>query len=324
VQSRLSRARERLRARLTRRGIAPSAGLLVPVGVAPVAPGLVGKTLATAAALASGPASAGAVAAPAVALMEGALHAMFMTKMKGAAAALLAVVVLGFGGGLAGIQGFASGEGDGPAIKQVGGDGPGATTGGDSRARQLAELRKRLAEATSLVDELRRRIEQLEKAPVTATTTRTPPAKTAPRVADDTLAKVQDDLAILEAKVVASKADLEVSKAMLAESKRRLDTILRLKATGTRGIVSADDEGLVRISVQRYEAEVKSKEALLKVAMIELERAHRRVEAMKKDRPSLATTPGRTLEERVKALEQRLDRLEKAGRGPGTSPATAK
>jgi RNA polymerase sigma factor (sigma-70 family) len=98
VSTRLTRARELLRARLTRRGLALSAGLLTTAlsqNAAPaVPPALTSATLSAAAAAAAPPQVA--------ALAEGVLRAMLVSKCKVATAVLLAVGVA-----LSAVGGFA-------------------------------------------------------------------------------------------------------------------------------------------------------------------------------------------------------------------------
>jgi RNA polymerase sigma factor (sigma-70 family) len=90
VKSRLARARELLRSRLTRRGVALSAGLIGAVlaghAAAAVPPALVAATVRTTVLVAAGEA-----AAPAVSLAEGVLKAMFVTRLKVATGLLLAL-----------------------------------------------------------------------------------------------------------------------------------------------------------------------------------------------------------------------------------------
>jgi RNA polymerase sigma-70 factor (ECF subfamily) len=101
VASRLSWARGRLRSRLARRGLAPSAGLVgaVLAGEAPagVPPMLVACTTEAATLVAAGKAVAGAIPAGAAALTEGVLRAMFVTRLRIAAAVLVGVVLAGAG-----------------------------------------------------------------------------------------------------------------------------------------------------------------------------------------------------------------------------------
>jgi RNA polymerase sigma factor (sigma-70 family) len=101
VESRLARARERLRAALVRRGFAAPAALLTGSLIsdtvsAGVTPALVSSTLRAALQFAAGQtAAAGAVP---VALAKGVLKSMFLTKLKCGTAVLLVAGVLGFAG----------------------------------------------------------------------------------------------------------------------------------------------------------------------------------------------------------------------------------
>jgi RNA polymerase sigma factor (sigma-70 family) len=92
VKGRLARARDLLRGRLARRGLAPSAGWLAATltnhSTAAVPEPLVLATVQSALQLTAGPAAAAAISAPVIRLMEGALSAMFLTKLKVAATIL--------------------------------------------------------------------------------------------------------------------------------------------------------------------------------------------------------------------------------------------
>ena len=110
VKGRLSRAREKLRGRLTRRGVAlPAAAIvstLAQVAKAAVPIDLIRSTTLAATSLAAGKTlTAGIVSAHAIALMEGVIGTMFLTKLKIGATALVAVGVLAVPGVLA-YQGF--------------------------------------------------------------------------------------------------------------------------------------------------------------------------------------------------------------------------
>ncbi len=115
VQSRLARGRagNALCRQLTRRGLAPSIGLLgaasavdPALGAVPVA--LEEATIEAAAALAAGrTTTAGAVPAAAAELMEGALKAMFLIQLKRIAGVLLAFGVVAAGAGVLIRQGAA-------------------------------------------------------------------------------------------------------------------------------------------------------------------------------------------------------------------------
>jgi RNA polymerase sigma factor (sigma-70 family) len=103
VQTRLFRARELLRARLTRRGLALSVAVLTealaPPANAAVPAALTAATLRAAALFAAG-VDATTLAPQVVALTKGSLRAMFVTKLQKVAAALLVLAVLGVAAGL--------------------------------------------------------------------------------------------------------------------------------------------------------------------------------------------------------------------------------
>jgi RNA polymerase sigma factor (sigma-70 family) len=101
VASRLAWARDRLRARLTRRGLGLGAAaplaLLLPEGAPAAVPAaLVGSTVKAALAFAAGETAVGLATAPA-ALAEGMLQVMQLAKIKTAVAVLLVLGVLGGG-----------------------------------------------------------------------------------------------------------------------------------------------------------------------------------------------------------------------------------
>jgi hypothetical protein len=115
VESRLARARERLRAGLARRGfVLPAAGLAA--GLAPRAAGagvvtpLVISTVKAAVLVAVGQAiPGGVVSVRAVALMEGVLRAMLVSKLKRLTAVLLVLLFLGPPTGLLACRALAQG-----------------------------------------------------------------------------------------------------------------------------------------------------------------------------------------------------------------------
>jgi RNA polymerase sigma factor (sigma-70 family) len=106
VLSRLAWARARLRGRLARRGLAPTAAALAAVlseKAASAAPSgaLHDGTVKAAHWLAAGkPAPAGVLSPAAVSLMEGVVRAMYLTKIKWAAGILVVGAALGIGVGL--------------------------------------------------------------------------------------------------------------------------------------------------------------------------------------------------------------------------------
>jgi RNA polymerase sigma factor (sigma-70 family) len=93
VRGRLNRGRERLRARLTRRGITLAAGWLTTALATPAAPAaLVTSTVQAGLAQATGSSVAGAGSSPLAGFLEGAAHALLTAKGK---LTLLVLLVLG-------------------------------------------------------------------------------------------------------------------------------------------------------------------------------------------------------------------------------------
>jgi RNA polymerase sigma-70 factor (ECF subfamily) len=122
VLSRLARARELLRARLARRGLVLSAGLvatMVPQRAGSAAPAaLAAATTRAAVQVVSGQMTAGVVSASVAALTKGVLQAMFVTRLKSAAVCLLALGAFATGAGLLG-HSLHAGGGAGAAPAQT-------------------------------------------------------------------------------------------------------------------------------------------------------------------------------------------------------------
>ena len=105
VSGRLARARDLLRNRLDRRGLALSAALFVTLlsetatpAAVPLA--LAGATTAAAAALAAGKALAGVVSTQVTHLVEGVLHDMYLSKLKFVTAVFAVFLLIGGGAGI--------------------------------------------------------------------------------------------------------------------------------------------------------------------------------------------------------------------------------
>jgi RNA polymerase sigma factor (sigma-70 family) len=108
ILSRLSRARERLRDRLTRRGLMASAGLMAGGLSADVVPAALSRSVVQSALqLAAGGAATTVVPASVAGLTQGVLRTMILTKLGITAAAVTAVAVLATGAGALWQQGSA-------------------------------------------------------------------------------------------------------------------------------------------------------------------------------------------------------------------------
>ncbi len=150
VCSRLSWARERLRSRLLRRGLAltgAALALALPRSAVQAMPArLVPATLKGSLAFAAGQSTASAVSTQAVTLAEGAIKAMFVTKLKLTAALLLTVTVAALGTGLLTQQVLADKPAAAPEL--VGKDGGAIRLPANllpNLGLQVAEIRPRLA-----------------------------------------------------------------------------------------------------------------------------------------------------------------------------------
>ncbi len=108
VKGRLARAREMLRSRLTRRGMAFSSGVLflelARDASATVPNSLVESTIRAATAASSGRVAVGLISAQAVALSEGVLRTMFMTQLKTVGVLLLVAGLLTTSAGVVAYQ----------------------------------------------------------------------------------------------------------------------------------------------------------------------------------------------------------------------------
>jgi hypothetical protein len=119
VESRLARARDRLRARLARRGLllpaSAALALMAPASGAAVPAQLISVTLRAATSVPGPWAVGAATSANVIALTEGVLRAMVVSKLKNVGAVMLAAgfVVVGAGG-----LGYRSWAGDGPPVAQ--------------------------------------------------------------------------------------------------------------------------------------------------------------------------------------------------------------
>jgi RNA polymerase sigma factor (sigma-70 family) len=123
VLSSLSRARERLRRRLTRRGLTLASGLLASMcsptaALADVPVALAENTLQSALLFTTGSGAVGGIGAPVLAYAEGMLHATFVAKVKWTAVILLALTAVGLGAGVAYRVGQGGHEGI-PSVQQL-------------------------------------------------------------------------------------------------------------------------------------------------------------------------------------------------------------
>jgi RNA polymerase sigma factor (sigma-70 family) len=343
VSYRLSWARARLRSRLTRRGVALSAGLGATLLSAGAAPALVPAPLARAtiqAALLGAPApaaAAGVVSANAAALTEGVLHAMWMTKVKAVSAVVLALAVLGTGGGMLTYRTVAAeravAERAAARRPPAGGPGTPAAPPRDDRVKELQRLKAE--DDKGLVDHLQKsvadykdRLEASQKetlalkervALLEAALQRT--QATADQAADfkawiaqrsspeqralpAQIEQARDEVELLEAQRAVKRAQYEAAKLGIESARMKYDRAQKLYKTG------AIDERLIaeaRTALAESEAQTRVKEAELLEPEVRLKQARRRLAGLEKlTAPAPAPTdPG----QRLQALEKKLDAL---------------
>jgi RNA polymerase sigma factor (sigma-70 family) len=158
ILSRLARARERLRQRLTRRGVTLTAGALAAALAAEEAtaalPGVLVRTTVSAAALAvAGKGLVGVVSTEVVSLAEGVVRTMLLTKVKVATAVVLGLAVLGGSGTMLGY---------GRVLGEPGDQAPAAQAGRTAPPSE-EKLKALLAEKEKEISDLKARIAALEE-----------------------------------------------------------------------------------------------------------------------------------------------------------------
>jgi RNA polymerase sigma factor (sigma-70 family) len=343
---RLSWARARLRSRLTRRGVALSAGLGATLLSAGAAPALVPAPLARAtiqAALPGAPApaaAAGVVSANAAALTEGVLHAMWMTKVKAVSAVVLALAVLGTGGGMLTYRTVAAerAAADHAAAQQPPADGPGARTappkegGGKQEQRWKAELDSAQDRIRQLLLVGAERLRQLAATRLELEETRKLLAQKTAELEDARLLlaqKAADQAALgamqpspeqraLPALIEQARDEVELLEAQRAVKRAQYEAAkvgveaARMKFTRVQELykTSAVDERLfaeARTALAESEAQIRVKEAELLEPEVRLKQARRRLAGLEKlAAPAPAPTDPG---QRLQALEKKLDAL---------------
>ena len=164
VRSRMARARDRLRGRLTRRGLeGDEAALTAALATQPVSSVLIDATVKASLGFASPKAAAAVASAAAAALAEGVTNAMMLAKLKVLGAAALVCMVA-----VAGVQTYAfqnDGKGNAQAAGQpsppIDGNPAGVLRKLDLLQAELARSARRNAELQKEVQDLRAELEAL-------------------------------------------------------------------------------------------------------------------------------------------------------------------
>jgi RNA polymerase sigma factor (sigma-70 family) len=302
VKSRLARARDRLRVRLTRRGLAPAAGLLAGgvasrKALASVPPSLVDATVRLSRGFLNGTTVAVRSASPAVVLlMKGTLTTMVFTELlKVAAGGLLAAGLVAIGAEVYS-QSASSGPSDPPrALSRAQPESPdrappsnavqGTSTSGDRAARQqspdrpepphgsLRELAVRLRSAlrTLAISEKLARNHALSQGELEIARTQVEVLKAQIESERDAL---NDELEHLMARVQVMRAEIEVAQARGMQSKNEMErqqTLAQREAGHEDAVLRARDEGRVQ------EALIEVKKAELSGVNVQIDQVQRRL-----------------------------------------------
>jgi RNA polymerase sigma factor (sigma-70 family) len=250
VVSRLARARQRLRARLGQRGLAPVVAL-------PTVPAtLAGATIRAATLVVAGK-MAEAVSPPVAALLQRTIRAMWMTKLKGVSALVLAVGLLGVAGGLLASRTGPPARAEAPAEAVLGkNEGPKPpppkkeapvpderTPAPRPPTAKEREAEAKLAQARDEVELLKVQLEVAEarlKAAMIVSRAAAEEWARAQRAAGarsaEELAKARTAAALAQAQVTIREAELREPKVRLEQAQRRLKALERSAAApGARG-----------------------------------------------------------------------------------------
>jgi RNA polymerase sigma factor (sigma-70 family) len=296
VLSRLAWARQRLRGRLTRRGVTLAAGTLavLPRVAEAAPPEFVEATVQAGLAYSAGPAvAAGTVSAEVAALTEGVVRSMFVTNLKLAA---LAAAVLG-------ILGAGAGATYGVLAEPAAAIRPDPAAAVADEPTNLVAIPSRRDGVLEVIGPanvvgIKVNLEGVEKPANLGIPVQKPAAREGvgeaavqlhlrgevvqrrwkagdPVKKGDVLARLDDRLArseveIKEAKLVAAKADFDAAEKTREEAKARYDTQLRLRRQ--KGTSDEEVRGAL-VTWERYIADVVGKRAAVRVAEVELEQA---------------------------------------------------
>jgi RNA polymerase sigma factor (sigma-70 family) len=290
VSSRLARAREKLRTRLTRRGLALSAGLDAGAVTgqslaAPVSTALIEATTKAGLAIAVGQTlAAGLVSTRVISLTQGVVKSMFLSKLKMAAIGITAALMVGSGAGVVSYRTVAAQEQKTDASLE------------DRLREEIARLKKELNRAEKDIARLKEERSYV-KVPASREgvlafigsfwkegeieTNKLLPLKVGDHVesgqllgrVDDRLAR--DEMAIKEKKVSAAEAEVATSEKTRDEAKARYDTQVELYQKKS---TSKEELRAAKLTWDKYTYEVVSKQAASDLAKSELNQARTVVE----------------------------------------------
>jgi RNA polymerase sigma factor (sigma-70 family) len=312
LQSRLARGRDRLRNRLIRRGLSPTAGLLAIVLSAEsassgVTAGLAQSTLQNAMRLAAGgPAAMGTISAPVAALVERTMTMMLITKLKIAAGVILAVGAL-TGAGLVAAQERESRDRDTARAGERG-----STERPDGERREGDRSQSGIVDLVAGQDR-ESRDRDAGRADERTRAGRAESAESERREDERSLR----ELKIAEAQLEQRKAELNKAEAefKIAESKL---TRLRRANKVIANAHGQEDMSRAEVEVNAAKAENQVKQAEIREAEARIELARRLGGAAQTERrerlpmapPEVAGARDRRLEEMDRKLNQILEQLD--------------
>jgi HlyD family secretion protein len=255
VASRLSRARQRLRERLTRRGIAIGAvtAALTALEADAAVPsaaleGLIQAVTAHATSSISGP---GSLSPRVAVLTQGVLKAMWMTKLKIAVSVVLAFSALGIGAGMVFTKAGQSGTDTNQSTSSTSLPSATAPQQGGSDVPNRAAPHGPVAKPTDALDK---------------------PRDAAPASVED----AQDEVDLMTARLDMKRAEL---KAAMVTAQRAAELAARMK--DEKGAVSEADLRRMQGAADEAMAQVQIKQAELREPEIRLKTARRRLDAMR-------------------------------------------
>lgn len=352
VLSRLSRARERLRVRLTRRGVTLTAGALAS-GIAAdasasvPAPLVVSTIRAVLLGASEQAVAAGAISAQTAVLTKGALHAMWLTKLQTTTAAVLIAILVG-GGSVTVYQTLAAGPDD-PTAKLTKAQEAPDRPAEKIKTRKVAKQRTQVdplvdqvmrALAQEEIKRLEARVKSLESKLInfeSLTNTYSLPGKKANQltttilvpdapavtpfgsgaVSPSTVEDAESEVGILKAQLDAKVGALQGAQIEYETAQRSADYVKKLVSSSA---VSESEALAANAKAARAAAGIRVKEAEVAEQKIRLAQAQRRLSRLRQlgGSSSTATETPRQQEIRqiradLKRLQQRLDALEKSG-----------
>jgi RNA polymerase sigma factor (sigma-70 family) len=332
VSYRLAWARQRLRVRLTRRGLALPAGGFAALLSQTTASALVPVPLTTSTlwialrCATHGAAAGGAVPAPVAALTQGVLRTMFIAKVKMVTAIGLTVAVLGTGGGLVTYRpqdAAVARVDDAPTARPETPPPPNndPRKRGQEQAVRSLDLEKQALLKQFQEVQVRQKETERELVQVLARYEQTKAMldrvvaelRRVKQLRDDAsssaeLEKARDEIEQLEAQLEVKKAHIQVARANLQTAQARLQGLQGVAQAGAVGKPELDQ---VRFGVVAAEAQLHVKEAELKEPAVRLKQARRRLANLEQaGKPPQDSGPG-TRERRLLELEKQLDMLRK-------------